>query len=102
MVVTFHWDLHVFFNYQKVINKGIFEVGMKDLAKAPGFTAETLTSMGMHFLCRCGRHFIGLYMTFMFACRSSVSSRFALERELIIFSANLPNLFQRVIVEIFF
>ena len=41
-------------------------------------------------------------MTFMFACRSSVSSRFALERELIIFSANLPNLFQRVIVEIFF
>ena len=46
MVVTFHWDWHVFFNYQKVINKGIFEVGMKDLAKAPGFTAETLTSMG--------------------------------------------------------
>ena len=38
-------DWHVLFNYQKVLMKVYFEVGLKDLARAAGFRAETLTSL---------------------------------------------------------
>lgn len=44
MVVTFNWDWHVLFNYQKVLMV-YYEVGLKDLARAAGFTVETLTSL---------------------------------------------------------
>ena len=45
-LLPFIGDWHVLFNYQKVLMKVYFEVGLKDLARAAGFRAETLTSLG--------------------------------------------------------
>ena len=45
-LLPFIGDWHVLYNYQKVLMKVYFEVGLKDLARAAGFRAETLTSLG--------------------------------------------------------
>ena len=45
-MLPFIGDWYVLFNYQKVLMKVYFEVGLKDLARAAGFRAETLTSLG--------------------------------------------------------
>ena len=38
-------DWHILHNYQKVLMKVFFDVGLKDLAKASGFRGETLTAL---------------------------------------------------------
>lgn len=45
-LLPFVGDWHVLYNYQKVLMKVYFEAGLKHLAKASGFRAETLTSLG--------------------------------------------------------
>ena len=45
-LLPFIGDWHVLYNYQKVLMKVYFAVGLKDLARAAGFRAETLTSLG--------------------------------------------------------
>ena len=44
-LLPFIGDWHVLFNYQKALMKVYYEVGLKYLAKASGFKAETLTSL---------------------------------------------------------
>ena len=71
-LLPFIGDWHVLYNY---LMKVYFEAGLKDFARASGFRAETLTSLGtasnfkripMHFSCRCGTHYICTCSTFLF------------------------------------
>ena len=44
--IAFIGDWHVLYNYQKVLMKVYFAMGLKDLGRVAVFRAKTFTSMG--------------------------------------------------------
>ncbi len=62
-LLPFVGDWHVLYNFQKALMKVYYEGGLKDLAMASGFRAETLKSVASASNFKYGRHSTGTFLT---------------------------------------